>query len=999
MANGPATMDLTSETPAIIEFGRFRVLPHRRELLADGQPIQLGGRTFDVLIALIEGQGAVVSKGALMDRVWPNRIVEESSLHVQISALRNSLGTDRNLIRTISGRGYQFTGEIRTIAASPHSQAVAGTAEPVPAPSRPLANLPEPVSELIGRDPEVDEILGLAAAHRLVTLTGAGGVGKTRLGLEVGRHLLPKFADGVWLIELAPLSDPNLVPVTVAMALGLDLADHVVSPERIANALAEKQLLLVLDNCEHLVDAVATMAEALLSANPTARVMATSREPLRAEGECLYRVPPLAIPMDGGQDGEDLLQYGAVRLFVARARAAEPQFSPDGRVAAAIAAICRHLDGIPLAIELAAARMNALGVEELAARLDDCLHLLTGGRRTALPRQQTLRATLDWSYQLLPEPERVVLQRLAIFAGGFTLQAASTVVATDQIAGSDIVDCAVNLVAKSLLAAELNGATGWYRLLETTRAYALEKLTQSGEFEQVARRHAEYYRDLYDRAEVELQTRPASEWLAAYGRRIDNLRAALDWAFSPTGDVAIGVALTIAAVPLWLQLSLVQECRGRVERALASFVPEAGRSARQEMKLYAALGASLLFSKGPMLDTETVWAKALEIAESLGDTEYQLRALYGLWACRLNGGECRVALTLAQRFYSLAQDRGDPADLPIGDRMIGVSLHYWGDQTNARRHIERMLGGYAAPVQRSPVIRFLFDQQVVARVVLARTLSLQGFPDQARHTAQSAVDDARALDHGASLCLALCQAACPVTLVTGDLAAAESYTAMLLDSSAAHMLPIWRAGGDRFHGVLLIRNGDFDTGLRLLRTALEQPPEASFQPDFTQFVGELADGLGRAGQIAEGLGAIDEALARCERNEDRWCVAELLRIKGELLLLQGGSGGAAAAEDHYQQALAWARRQGALSWELRAATSLAWLWRDQDRSTEAIALLAPVYDRFTEGFETADLKAAKALIDGFYNSKGTSQSPLVDVPAKTAAIVELIPGTVRRRPV
>jgi predicted ATPase/DNA-binding winged helix-turn-helix (wHTH) protein len=990
-------MDITSETPGIIEFGHFRVVPRRRELLADGRPVHLGGRTFDVLMALIEASGAVVGKDALMNRVWPNRIAEESSLHVQISALRNAFGADRNLIRTVSGRGYQFTGEIRTIAANPDTQAVARRVVLVSVPPRPSTNLAEPVSELIGRDVEVDEVLGLTAAHRLVTLTGAGGIGKTRLGLDAARRLLPKFADGVWVIELAPLSDPDLVPVTVATELGLDLAGDVVSPGRVANALAAKQLLLVLDNCEHLVGAAASMAEALLRANPAARVIATSREPLRAEGECLYRVPSLAVPTEGGQDAERLLQYGAVRLFVARARTAEPQFSPDGHVAEVIAAICRHLDGIPLAIELAAARTNALGVEELAARLNDCFQLLTGGRRTALPRHQTLRATLDWSYQLLPEPERVVLRRLAIFAGGFTLQAASTIAATDEIAGSDIVDCTTNLVAKSLVAADLGGATGWYRLLETTRAYALEKLTQSGEFEQLARRHAEYCRDLFERAEVELETRPASEWLAAYGRRIDNVRAALDWAFSPTGDSAGGIALTIAAVPLWVQLSLVQECRARVERALASLVPEADRSEPQEMKLYAALAASLLFSKGPTPETEAVWAKALEIAESLGDTEYQLRALLGLWACRLNRGEFRVALTLAQRFYSLAQHRGDPADLPIGDRIIAISLHYCGDQTNARHHIERILSNYAAPVQRSPVIRFLFDQQVVARVVLARILSLQGFPDQARHTAQGAVDDARALNHGASLCLALCQAACPVTLVTGDLAAAESYVAMLLDSSAAHALPIWQAGGHRFHAVLLIRNGDFDTGLPLLRTALEQPPEASFQPDFTQFLGELADGLGRAGQIAEGLDAIDEALGRSERNEDRWSVAELLRIRGELLLLQGGSGAAAAAEDYYRQALGWARRQGALSWELRAATSLVRLLRDQSRSAEAIALLAPIYNRFTEGFETADLKAAKALIDGLYNTEGASRSPLMDAPPKTAAIVELSPGTARRR--
>src|SRR6202011_2977380 len=287
-----AAMDITSETPAIIEFGHFRVVPRRRELLADGRPIHLGGRTFDVLMALIEASGGVVGKDVLMDRAWPNR-VEENSLHVQISALRNALGADRNLISTISGRGYQFTGEIRTVEASPDAPAVAKAAVPVPSAPRSLTNLAGPVTELIGRELELEEVLGLTAAHRLVTLTGAGGIGKTRLGLEGPRHLLSEFVDGVWAIELAPLSDPDLVPVTVATALGLDLGGDVASPHRVANAVAAKLLFLVLDNCEHLVGAAARMAEALLRANPAARVLATSREPLRAEGECLYRVPPL----------------------------------------------------------------------------------------------------------------------------------------------------------------------------------------------------------------------------------------------------------------------------------------------------------------------------------------------------------------------------------------------------------------------------------------------------------------------------------------------------------------------------------------------------------------------------------------------------------------------------------------------------------------------------------------------------------------------------------
>ncbi|HEX4616247.1 MAG TPA: winged helix-turn-helix domain-containing protein, partial [Stellaceae bacterium] len=587
-------MDLASETPAIIEFGHFGIVPHRRELLADGQPIKLGGRAFDMLMALIDARGEVVSKDALMARVWPDRVVEEKNLHIQISALRTALGVERELIHTVAGRGYQFTGEVRILSASPDERAGAGAVEPEAV--GPPTNLPAAVSELIGRDDEFREILGLAAAHRLVTLTGAGGIGKTRLALAAARRLLPEFADGVWVTELAPLADRALVPAAVAAALGLEFPASAVTVEHVANALSGQELLLVLDNCEHVIDAAAKMAEALLRTNQAVHVIATSREPLKAEGEWINPVPPLSVPAGDAEDEDDLLRYGAVRLFVERARAAAPHFAPDRRLAAVIAAICRRLDGIPLAIELAAARVAALGIEEVAARLDDRFQLLTGGRRTALPRHQTLRATLDWSYELLSEPERMILRRLAVFAGPFALEAPIAVVASPEIALAKVVDGLFNLVAKSLVTAEIDGRVARYRLLDTTRAYAFEKLGESGERERIARCHAGYYREFFERAEAEWETRPTAEWAAEYGLQIDNLRAALDWAFSPDGDASIGVALTTAAVPLWMHLSLLDECRSRVARALAAMEVGTNPDARREMKLHAALGALLMYT-------------------------------------------------------------------------------------------------------------------------------------------------------------------------------------------------------------------------------------------------------------------------------------------------------------------------------------------------------------------------------------------------------------------
>ncbi len=528
-----------------LKFGRFQVLPHRREFLADGVPVSLGSRAFDVLMVLIDAGGELVTKDEILSRVWPGMVVEEHSLQFHISTMRKVLGEDRGFIKTISGRGYRLVADITPAAGEQEALAGRGAAlSPPPLPdAESPTNLPAPTSELIGREVELSEASTLLTAHRLVTLVGAGGIGKTRLGLEVARHLRPNFTNGVWVAELGRLSDPDLVPVTVAAALGLEIAGGGVTPEQVASALSAKRLLLVLDNCEHVIDAAARMAEALLRANPAVHVMATSREPLRAADECLYRVPPLAVPAEGTEDIEDLLRYGAVQLFVARVRATEPHFAPDQRIAPAIAGICRRLDGIALAIELAAARAATLGVEMIATHLDDRFHLLVAGRRTALPRHQTLRATLDWSYELLSEADRIVLRRLSIFAGSFTLEAAGTVAASAELAALDVINAVANLVVKSLVIANAGDTIARYRLLETTRVYALEKLTEGSELEPIARRHAEYCRDLLERAETELETKSTGECLAAYGPWIDNIRAALDWGFSPSGDASIGMAV------------------------------------------------------------------------------------------------------------------------------------------------------------------------------------------------------------------------------------------------------------------------------------------------------------------------------------------------------------------------------------------------------------------------------------------------------------------------
>jgi predicted ATPase/DNA-binding winged helix-turn-helix (wHTH) protein len=949
-----APMVPPSRSAAGIAFGRYRLFLHRRELLCDDEPVKLGDRAFDVLMVLIETPGALISKDVLMARVWPNRAVEEGNLQAQITALRKALGSDRDLIRTVAGRGYLFTGEINTLPAN--------IDEPVrtdlPARKRdddlPSTNIPKPISELIGRDEELGAIVKLVAEHQLVSLIGVGGIGKTRLALAAARELLPHFNDGVWFADLSTLSDPSLIPATVATAVGLDLAGGSASLPRVAKVLAGRHQLLVLDTCEHVIGAAATLAEEILGSGSALHIIATSREPLRAGGEWLYPLRPLDVPADDVDDEAE--RYGAIELFVERARAADPHFAPDRNLMGRIAATCRRLDGIPLAIELAAARATTLGIEELAGRLDGRLSLLAGGRRTALPRHQTLAATLDWSHALLSEDERIIFRRISVFAGAFSLGAAVAVSEEPALPQPQVIDGLSGLVAKSLVAVEGGGIVTRYRLLNTTRDYAFEKLEGSGERKVIGRRHAEYYRDVFERAEAEWKTRPAVEWVADYGPLIDNLRCALDWAFSPEGDASIGLALTAVAVPLWMRLSLLGECHSRAERALATIGAVESRDTRQAMKVLAALGTSLYYIRGPAVtEVEAVWGKALELAESLGDAEFRLQSLWGLWAFHLNSGRVDIALELAQKYCSSAA--AGSSDQVTGERMLGMVEHRHGDLWSARRHFERVLAHYE--VSNGQQVFYLpVDFRVYTRALLARILWLQGFPDQAMRTAAESVERARSINNATSFHCAL--SACMVALWVGDLRAAARYIEMLLDSSRNQELPLYSAFGQACQGMLAIRGGDIANGVRHLRAGLDHLGEGNSDLRFIN--SQLAEALGRAGRIAEGLAAIEGTIDLSDRGREHWTRAEFLRIKSELLLLDGPAS-AAASEDHLLAALDWAHRQGALSWELRAATSLARILRSRGRSSDAVALLQPIYDRFSEGFDTADLKAAKALLE------------------------------------
>jgi non-specific serine/threonine protein kinase len=454
----------------------------------------------------------------------------------------------------------------------------------------PRHNLPAQITSFIGRDKEIDDIRRLLASTRLLTLTGAGGCGKTRLALQVASELLEQFRHGIWVIDLAPLSDPNLVPSALAGVLHLQEGPQRSLIEVLSGFVRTRQMLIVLDNCEHLIAACAQLAEGLLKAGPDLRILATSRESLSLHGELVWRVPSLSVP-SANEVGESAAQSDAVRLFVDRAAAVAPAFSIAEANAAIISDICRRLDGIPLAIELAAARLNMLAVDQISERLNDRFRLLTGGSRTALARQRTLEATVDWSYDLLSAVERRLLCRLSVFAAGWTLEAAEEVCGGDNIRKEALLDLLSHLVDKSLVIADEKHRR--YRLLETVRQYGRDRLLRSRQAEGIRGRHFTFFLELVRRAEPYLQSHDQVEWLNRLHVEYDNVRTALEWSATTPQRRRQGLELAAMLLWFWVKRGLFAEGRQWLEGPLAL---ERDASPRQRAKAMVALAHMLYFS-------------------------------------------------------------------------------------------------------------------------------------------------------------------------------------------------------------------------------------------------------------------------------------------------------------------------------------------------------------------------------------------------------------------
>jgi predicted ATPase/DNA-binding winged helix-turn-helix (wHTH) protein len=940
--------------------GRWQVDLHRRELRADGLLVPIGMRAFEIIEVLVKSAGTLVAKDDLMRAVWPGAIVEEATLWVHISAIRRALGPDRLMLRTVSRRGYRLIGNW---AATPHDTSpsdagVVGVDRRAP---QPLTNIPETPHDLIGRTTSIQRLLDLSSAYRAITLTGPGGIGKTVLALEVARRLLPRFNGNGWFIDLSSLSDEGLLASAVAATIGLRLGGDAITPQTVGRAIGQTKLLLVLDNCEHVIEAASSLAEVIVRFCPHVSMLSTSRETLQIGGEYVYRVPTLTTPSGGNQEPGTILGYSAVQLFIARTKVLWSDFSPDDAALSRIASICERLDGIPLAVEFASACAAAIGLQEIEDRLADRFGLLTGGRRTAPPRHQTLAATLEWSYHLLPEWERLLLRHLAVFRGGFTLDAAISVVGSGLATPSDVVKGVRNLITKSLVATEGPSAVDRLRLLETTRAYAARELDAKGETQSARKNHAQYFRDLLARAAAGSQAPRSIPPIIEHGREIDNIRAALEWAFSPAGDPAVGVTLTAMYAPVWLYLSLLQETKERVEHALTNLGSQTDSPLVIRMKLQIALGLALIFTMGPMTRIRSAITFALRAARQLDDEGTELQALWALWILDTGIEEIYAGRSTVEQFEHLARRVGDPGLVAFADRLAGYTLHLAGEHKDAERRFRQVIDAPSVPTgQRYTILNY--DHRAVSRAGLAATLCLQGFVDQAVDESQASLREALTSRHLVSTCEVIRLAAFPIAVMIQDFAAAEKAIAMLVDVATSQNGTYWIILGQFLKGELAVRHDEFAQGVALLRNAFGLCRENGWASRYSQFLAVLAEGLAGLGRLNEALSTVDTALARAQRGGELVYAPEILRTKGELALKEGLPGSAAAAECCFLEAIDMAKQQGALLWELRATLSLARLKAQHGRREEARSELSLIYDRFTEGFGSGDLCAARSLL-------------------------------------
>ena len=768
-----------------------------------------------------------------------------------------------------------------------------------------------------------------------------------------------------------------MVPAAVASMLGLSIQSEDPVPSLIA-FLRERRLLVVLDNCEHVIEEAAFFAARLFLAAPGLHILATSREALRVEGEHVHKLSPLDVPPDDAALTADAtLSFPAARLFVERARASGARLDLAGANAAMVARICRKLDGMALAIELAAGRAEAYGLTQLATLLDQRFALLWPGQRTAPARQKTLQATLEWSYGLLSDPERVVFQRLAIFVGSFTIEAALAVVTNEAAEAAWVFPAIDSLVAKSMIMSVPAGAMMRYRLLDTARAYALHISVDRTERAALAARHATYCRRWLDQVSADGRPLLDAARRASHLAELNNVRAALAWCFGDEGDAGLGVILAAAAAPGFFAMSLLTECQIWSQRAIA-VCNDTTLGGRVEMRLQAALGLSLMWTRGNSEATYAALNRSIAIALEQGDALTQMLLLTPLHVFHLRLGNFREAMMYAEQVAALAQTTADADALALSHILLGFSYHFAGDLRGARRNLEAAFHHDPGKDQESGdrewmPISFRGDAMAAPILVLgwsaaasamARTLWLLGDPASATEYVSQTLKDTADAEHPVTLLVALMYAI-SVLIWNGDFDHAEHHIGRFIENARSYDLKSHIVLGRCFEGQLAIGRGDVERGSDLLQTCLHELRGLRYELLTTSFNISLVQAFTAIGRFAEGISLIDASIGLVETNGDLCYMPELLRVKAQLLLCLPQKE-VDLAEACLTNSLAWSRRQGALAWELRTSIDLGRLLADQGAPKRAHALLKPVFDQFAEDSKTEDLRTAKTLLAAWH---------------------------------
>ncbi len=939
---------MSDQRGKVLSFGPFELSIGNRLLTNGAKVVPLGARAMDLLIVLVEQANKVVGRGTLIERVWPKGGAEQVSLRVHISALRKALDQSdpgKRYIANVPGRGYSFVAPVTSLS-SPTS----GDLKPSL-----RSRLPARLMRMLGRKDALAAIQTKLAEQKFVTIVGPGGIGKTTLAVAVAHEMSAIFNGQVHFVDLGALGGASFVAPAVATALGVSVQTNNVVPALI-DRLRERPTLIILDCCEHLVDGASAVAEELIRQVPTLHLLATSREAMRVEGEHVHELCALACPPeDSSLSAHDALQYPAVQLLVDRVRAVRGDFELVDADAPIVAEICRRLDGIPLAIELAAGRVDIFGLSKIASLLDDRLNLSWVGRRTAPPKHQTLNAALEWSYDLLGGAEKRVLSRLSVFAGGFTFEAAVAVVADETIVEANVSDCVWELRSKSMIAAQGQGAR--LRLLDITHAFASQRLAESAEEGSWRRRHALYFSDLFKQA----ASMDMPERLRALGGEVDNLRAALNWAFSVEGDAKIGVELAAASASTWMAMALLTECREWMTKAI-SRLDEASAGSRQEMIIQSALASCMMFTDGMTEESYASWAKARLLAECLNDTECQLDSLLVLWAHQIRLPSYAEATELADRCGAVADGSGNRGAIAMANYMRGVTYHHIGRILQAETHFEMSLHRDDEASRQSLIKRFGYDRKVDALAVLANLAWLRGSPDQARRLNLMSIAEARQLDHAVPLCVALAWASFNTYLTSPDDPETEALANELVDHAAKYAVESYQGFGLGIQALGRVRRGEGDAASATLYRGLEKLSAARYGVFNWILQAEFARCMAVAGRPRQGLAVFERA--KINLGDIQWHAPELRRIRGELAL--GNGEGLAAGRQYFLSALELSDRQATLSWALRAATSLAIVEKSLGRKEAAWRTLQATHAKFREGLETSDLRLAKQVLNGSY---------------------------------